>query len=135
MLKLCLIHAAARKSRIVLQEDVILANTVLTHAEHCMPRALGEFGAAAKSDVTNKVMTLLLSTNLPMSFKEIWKHVSNDVNSLSDLRPIMENLTYADKIMRAGTGYIAKRQLIKEDSKDRTVDFSLLTESEREYLA
>lgn len=135
LLKLCLIHAAARKSRVIEQQDVIMANTVLTHAEHSMPRALGEFGAASKSDVTNKVMNVCMNTANPLSFKDIWKHVSNEVNSLTELRPIIENLMFAEKIIKVGSGYMAKRQVIQEKSKDRTIDFSLLTPSEREYLA
>ena len=39
LLKLCLIHCAARKSKTIEIEDVILSNTVLVHAEHSMPRA------------------------------------------------------------------------------------------------
>jgi len=135
LLKLCLIHAAARKSRVIEKQDVILANTVLTHAEHSMPKALGEFGAASKSDVTNKIMTVCLAAQNPLTFKEIWKHVSNDINSLTELRPIIENLLYAEKLIKVGNGYLAKRQVIQERSNDRTVDFSLLTPSEREYLS
>ena len=134
LLKLCLIHCAARKSKTVEPQDVVLSNTVLTHAEHSMSRALGEFGAAAKSDVTNKVMTLLTNAINPMEFREVFKHVSNDVSSIQDLRTIMENLQHADKITKAGKGWLARRTVIKEDSKDRTVDFSLLTPAEREYL-
>jgi hypothetical protein len=135
LLKLCLIHAAANKSAEIRTEHVIMANTVLTHAEHCMPRALGEFGAASKSDVTNKVMTVLGQAVKPMVVKDLWKHVSNELNSLQELGQIMTNLQAADKIIRVGTGYLAKRHLIEEKSTDRTVDFSLLTPSEREYLA
>ena len=135
LLKLCLIHAAASKSRVVEQNHVVMANTVLTHAEHSMPRALGEFGAASKSDVTNKIMQLLASSSKPLTFKDMWKHVSSDINSITELRPIIENLQYAEKIVRAGDGYVARRYLIQEQSKDKTVDFSLLTPSERDYLA
>jgi hypothetical protein len=135
LLKLCLIHAAARKSNEIDKQDVILANTVLTHAEHSMPKALGEFGAASKSDVTNKIMNVCLAATNPLSFKDIWKHVANDVNSLTELRPIIENLLFAEKIIKVGNGYMAKRQVIQEKSNDRTVDFSLLTPSEREYLS
>jgi len=135
LLKLCLIHAAARKSRVIEKQDVILANTVLTHAEHSMPKALGEFGAASKSDVTNKIMNVCIAAANPLSFKDIWKHVANDINSLAELRPIIENLLFAEKIIKVGTGYMAKRTIIQEDSNDRTIDFSLLTPSEREYLS
>ena len=134
LLKLCLIHAAASKSRVIHKEHVILANTVLTHAEHSMPRALGEFGGASKSDITHKIMLLLSSAPKPQSFKDIWKHVSNDVNSLQELKPLIENLIYAEKIFKVGDGYLAKRTLVKESGASRAIDFSLLTESEREYL-
>lgn len=135
LLKLCLIHAAASKSAEIRQEHVIMANTVLTHAEHCMPRALGEFGAASKSDVTNKVMMVLAGSVKPMAVKDIWKHVSSELNSLQELGQIMTNLQAAEKVIRSGTGYLATRKLIEEKSTDRTVDFSLLTQSEREYIA
>lgn len=135
LLKLCLIHAAASKSAEIRQEHVIMANTVLTHAEHCMPRALGEFGAASKSDVTNKVMMVLSNAEKPMAVKDIWKHVSSELNSLQELGQIMTNLQAAEKVIRSGTGYLATRKLITEKSTDRTVDFSLLTQSEREYIA
>lgn len=134
LLKLCLIHCAARKSKTVEIEDVILSNTVLVHAEHSMPRALGEFGASAKSDVTNKVMTLLTNAPAPLDFRELFKHVSTDVSSIQDLRTVMENLQHAEKIVKVGKGWLARRKIIQEDKKDRTIDFSLLTPSEREYL-
>jgi hypothetical protein len=135
LLKLCLIHAAASKSSEIRQDHVVLANTVLTHAEHSMSRALGEFGAASKSDVTNRVMTLLATLDKPMAVKDIWKHVSNELNSLQELGQIITNLQAADKIVRAGTGYLVKRKLIEEKDTDRTVNFSLLTPSERQYLS
>lgn len=135
LLKLCLIHAAARKSKTIEQSDVIMANTVLTHAEHSMPTALGEFGTSTKSDVTHKLMTVLNAATAPMSVKDMWKHISNDANGLGELQQIIGALEFADKIMRVKGGYLAKRKLLQEDQSDRTVDFSLLTPSEREYLA
>jgi len=137
LLKLCLIHAASRKSKTISIHDVVLANTVLSHAEHSMAKALGEFGASQKSDVTNKIMVLLTNTRVPLTFKDIWKHIINDVNTATDLRGILENLIFADKIFKVtgSQGYLAKRVLIAERSQDKTVDFSLLTEAEREYLA
>ena len=137
LLKLCLIHAASRKSNSISCNDVVLANTVLSHAEHSMAKALGEFGASQKSDITNKVMVLLTNTASPLTFKDIWKHVINDVNTATDLRGILENLIFADKIFKVtgSQGYLARSVLIAERSKDKTVDFSLLSAAEREYLA
>lgn len=134
LLKLSLICAAAHKMVEILPRHVILANTILVHAEHSMSRALGEFGSAAKSDVNNKVVQLLSAAKAPLTYKDIWKHVSTDLHQLSDLRPIIENLTFADKIIKAGQGFLLKRKLVEELSQSDLVDFSLLTESERSYI-
>lgn len=134
LMKLCLITAAAHKMTEILPEHVVYANTVLSHAEHSMSRALGEFGSAAKSDVNNKVMQLLSSAERPMTFKEIWKHVSTDLHELAALRPIIESLTFADKIVKAGNGFLAKRKLIEERNSSDLIDFNLLTEAERSYV-
>ena len=134
LLKLCLIVTASYKMCEILPHHVVLANTILVHAEHSMSRALGEFGSASKSDVTNKVMQLLSQATKPLTFKDMWKHVSQDLNQLSDLRPIIENLTYGDKIIKAGNGFLAKRALITEANSNDLINFNLLTESERSYV-
>lgn len=134
LLKLCLIFSASYASSTITEHHVIYANTVLSHTEHLMPKALGEFGKARNSDVTNKVMTLIYSTTSGLKLKDIWPHVSNDLESLPDLAKILTNLVAANKIQNlAGIGFLPLRRPIVEHSSD-TVDYSLLTPEEQDLI-
>lgn len=134
LLKLCLIACAARRDSIIRIEDVIYANTILSHAEHCMPRALGEFGKAKNSAVADKVLRVISQHPGVCSPKDIWFHVSSDLEDLSKLAPILQGLAQADKIQAVHLndlhGYLPKRKEVSYgDSK--YIDLSLLTEEER----
>ena len=136
LLKLCLIHSAARCSSEITTNDVIYANTVLTHTEHLMPRALGEFGKAQSSDVAHKIMQILDSAHMPMGMKDIWKQVQTDLDKFSTMADIIGNLRHADKIQAVktdrGIEFLPNRKAVTELT-DGTVDFSLLTPEERKY--
>lgn len=131
LIKLCLIHAAARYSAAVDEQDVIYSNTVLTHTEHLMPKALGEFGKAKNSDVSNKLMQLLDSTTAPLSIKDLWKNVHTDLEKMNDLTELLRNLVIADKIQTVDGGFLPKKRLIQDMSSNSCIDYSLLTEEER----
>jgi len=131
LLKLCIIHAAARCSAVISEEDVIAANTVLTHTEHLMPKALGEFGKAKHADVSHKVMSFIYSQHDTVKLKEIWKRVHSDLEKQSDLIVILQNLTAADKIQSTPQGFLPKRRPIVEASSD-TLDYSYLSQEEKE---
>jgi hypothetical protein len=88
LLKLCLILSASRLSSTITLHDVVYANTILTHTEHFMPKALGEFGRARNSDVTHKVMQIVYSAPGVTEFKDIWKQVHSD---LEDMNALSEN--------------------------------------------
>jgi hypothetical protein len=131
LLKLCLITSAARYSKRIEERDVIYANTILSHAEHFMPKALGEFGKAKHSDVSHKIIQLVERDYAIVSFKEIWKEVNQDLEKMTDLSTLLQNLVAADKLQSIpGKGFVANRRVMKEDA-DGTVDYSLLTEEER----
>ena len=131
LLKLCLITSASRVSTEITERDVIYANTILTHAEHYMPNALGEFGKARHSDVSHKIVSLINLAEGVVTFKDIWKHVSSDLEKMSDLATLMQNLVAAEKIQSlAGKGFLPKRALLRE-IEDGLVDYSLLTDEER----
>lgn len=134
LLKLCLIVAACHKRKVITDYDVVYANTILTHAEHSMSRALGEFGMSQKSEINNKLMQLLRAATKPLTMKEIFAQLSNDVQSFREIQPMVEGLLVADKIIRAGNGFLAKQAVFKEFNYDHTVDFDLLTKHEREYV-
>jgi hypothetical protein len=133
LIKLCLICSAAALRNTIEECDVLYANTLLTHAEHTMPKALGEFGKARHSDVTHKVIILLENSLLPLKLKDIWKNVHNDLEDISDLKDLLTNLVLADKVLTSPAGFLIKRNLLEEVSNE-LVDFSLLTPEERNYI-
>jgi len=134
LLKLCLIHTAARVSTTISEDIVIEANTVLCHTERLMPKALGEFGKAKDSDITHKVMQILDSTNKVLSLNDIWKHVHNDLENVSKLGDLLRNLIVADKIIpvrEPKPGFLPKKIPVINIDED-TVDWNYLTQEEKE---
>lgn len=129
LLKLCLVVSAARLSKIIEECDVVYANTILTHTEHLMPKALGEFGKSKHADVVHKIMTVLESATLPMQIKELWKHVVQDLEKITDLAELLRNLNMADKIVTVQGGFLSKRKKLVEVSDD-VLDYGLLTAKE-----
>lgn len=132
LLKLCLICAASRISIEIDVQDVVHANTVLSHTEHLMPKALGEFGKAKHSDAAHKILQILEAAMKPMSPKDLWKQVHNDLDRMEQMGEILRGLIAADKVMHVGAGYLPKKK-IQEEVSDGTVDYSWLTDEERKF--
>ena len=132
LLKLCLVHSIARLSKHVEAEDVIRANTTLSVAELHMPRGLGEFGKARTSDVSHKVMDVMLQARKPMSLMEIWPAVNRDLEKVNQLEEIIRNLSFAGKITSVkGKGLVAVRG---GGLNKLHVDLKVLTPEETEGL-
>jgi hypothetical protein len=130
LIKLILIISASRLSTVIEEQDVIHANTVLTHAEFYMPKALGEFGKAKNSDVAHKVIQVIEEANSPVPFKRLWKLVSSDLDRPASLAELISNLIHAEKIQHVeDLGYLPKRAAI-EMPDSSLVDFSILTPEE-----
>lgn len=129
LLKLCLIFSATRLSNSIDSCDVVYANTVLTHTEHYMPRALGEFGKAKNSDVAHKVISVLEGATEPMKLMDIWAYVHQDLEGMKQLGDMVQNLASAGKLIFTNAGVIVKRKAV-----DRVVNgvlnYNLLTQSE-----
>lgn len=128
LLKLCLIISASRLSTLITEQDVIYANTILTHTESLMPKALGEFGKAKNSDVVHKVIQVL-ENSLSLSLQDIWKEVNHDLDKITELAEIIRNLTLADRIQTVEGKFLIKKSVTKVENSD-TVDYSLLTREE-----
>lgn len=133
LLKLCIITTASRRDTRITEADVIYANTMLYHAERLMPKALGEFGKAKNSDISHKIITLANAADTILTFKEIWRHVSSDLERMSDLATMLQNLCAADKLQQVngGAGFLPKRRMLELGTGD-TIDMSLLTVEEQE---
>lgn len=109
LLKLCLVQAASRFSREISIADIRNANTLLSGTEDLMPKAIGEFGKAKNSDVSSKIMEALWTTDKPISTQSLWKLVSSDLGSISELANLLSNLSHAEKIQSAGKlGWLPK---------------------------
>lgn len=134
LIKLCLIHSASRLDTEIVLGDVILSNTVLTYTEEYMPKALGEFGKAADSDIKHKVMVALYNTVEPLTMTDLWKFASNDLKTMADLAEIVRSLVEAKKIQKVETasgGGLLPLKEIKELSNTKYVDYTLLTPEEQ----
>lgn len=134
LIKLCMVHAAACRTNEISEEIVIYANTVLAHTEHLMPKALGEFGRAKYSDTSHKVISIIENNDNVTSIKQIWKHIHNDLESMTQLAEILRKLVGAEKIQSTKGGFLPVIKVVTENSTD-LVDYTFLTEEERKYHA
>jgi len=138
LVKLCMVCAAMRLSVKISEDDVILANTMLTHAECLMPKALGEFGKAKSSDVAHTILGMIQNADGLVTLEEIWKSVSQDLDTNTQMMDILRKLMEAKKIQTTSihtpngklSGFLPIRRALNESSD--FVDFTLLTKEERE---
>lgn len=133
LIKLCIIVSAAKFTSKITDDIVIEANTILTHTEHFMPKALGEFGKAKNSDVTHTVLEIIYNANRLITMKEIFQQCSKDFEDLASLGKVLINLQEADRIQSVpgGRGFLPKRKMIEQDLEG-FVEYSRLTNEERE---
>lgn len=134
LIKLCLIHSAARLDTEITMEDVMLSNTVLTYTEEYMPKALGEFGKASDSDTKHKIMVALDNANEPLTMTDLWKFASSDLKTMADLADIVRSLVEAQKIQKVDTaqgGGLLPYKKVKDLSNSKYVNYELLTEEEQ----
>jgi len=137
LLKLALISCASKFSKQITVDDIFYANTVLSAAEHSMPKALGEFGKGRNSAVTDKITRILTAAVKPFTIKDFWKEVHNDLDKPGDLAIIIQSLEQADKIFQPRDGNNRPMGwMLKKDKQreEKFVNWDLLTEEERRLL-
>jgi hypothetical protein len=125
-----MIFSLAKEQNIITTEAVIAANTLLTHTEYLMPKALGEFGKAKNSAESHKIMTILENANAPVPLQTLWKHTYQDFNNRNQLVEVLNNLQVAGKINNLSTGFLPIKS-VKKEPLSEAVDWSLLTPEER----
>lgn len=112
LLKLAMIMAAANLSKVITEQHVLWANTMLAAAENKMPKALGEFGKSRYSEVSNEILQWMSRKAKPVSVGDIFKAVSRSVKNVPELTDVLANLKAADKIqvvnVAGKTGYMTK---------------------------
>lgn len=118
LLKLSICMAATRLSTVIIEQDLIRANTMLHYAERKMPKALGEFGKSRLSDLSSSVMDLVYNSKTPVSLAVMIARLQQDISSVKDLHEVVKKLEVAEKIKpvnRAGkVGYVANHKERKE---------------------
>lgn len=134
LLKMCLITSAVNYSSKISPAHVIQANTILSHTEQLMPKALGEFGKAKNSDTVNKVVTIITkhfdTKHVGITVPEIYQLVSSDITKVAELVDIMKGLLMAKKVQVDDGKYLPVRKVIKQDVSG-LIDYSYLTIEER----
>jgi hypothetical protein len=136
LLKLCLIISASYCSTTITEEVVLEAHTLLTYTEQLMPKALGEFGKAKNSDITHKIVQAF--NNSPgqiLTIKDLWKYVDKDLEKISDLVVLMQNLIQADKVQQVpgGKGFLPKRRVV-DTAATKFFNPMYLTDEERNVV-
>lgn len=127
LLKLTLVVSAMRGVTRVDVEDVLLANTILTYTENSMSKALGEFGKSRNADATHAVMTALYESSKPLTFDDLWKVATRNLDKRDQLQDILLNLKTAGKIVHVEKkGFLPVQKPV--DSKAVYVDMKLLKE-------
>lgn len=130
LLKMTMVITAMDNADIITPELIIEANTILSAAEALMPRALGEFGKARNSDITNRIMELINNANAPITAQQIWAKVGvGNLKDIQELQGMMSGLGQAGKVQYVvGKGYLPKKEVYKPPEY---VDWKYLTEEER----
>jgi len=131
LIKLCLVVSASNYRNNITEADVVCANTILTHTEHFMPKALGEFGKNRNSDIAHKVMELINSAHAPIPLKDIWAEVCSDMDKVNDLAELLRSLHVANKIISIDNGFLPNKKVIEQINNDM-LDYSFLTTEEKE---
>jgi len=131
LIKMCLVIAASKCSKVITKQVIVEANTLLSFTEQLMPKALGEFGKARNSDVSHKVMVTIDTATAPVTLQQLWKVVHNDLENRNQLVEILSNLQVAEKIQSVGSGFLPVKA-VRAESVDGALDWNLLTEEERD---
>ena len=134
LIKLCLLTAAMNLSTEITKDTVLYANTLLTYVEAFMPKAIGEFGRAKNSSVSDNIMTILTNAHPPIvSFQSLWKSVHTDLDTPEQLRNILTGLKFAGKIsVEESGGFYANMTALHKEMEN--VDFSFLSKEEQKKL-
>lgn len=110
LLKLCIVHAAARLSTTISIEDVLTANTVLGAAEYNMPRALGHFGRAKQSIIMHSILDYIERQGRPVEVKELYTVFVSDFNKENEFSQMLMDMQNSHKVKG---GYVGSEHASK----------------------
>lgn len=139
LIKLCMIHAAARISTEIDVNDVAYAHTILMTAEHSMPLALGHFGRSRQSITQHAILEYLEMQKRPVSIRDLYSVFSGDFSRETDFQSMLFDMFTTGKIDSVLNTKTDKKDLVV---KPRTLPKwaqalvipDLLTAQERETI-
>ena len=98
LIKLSMLYAALRLSKEIDVEDILLANTTLSIAEHYMPKALGHFGRSRQSAIAHNMLEHLAKAPTPVGVPELYRAFMTDFTSEKEFSSVLFELQTAQKI-------------------------------------
>lgn len=111
LLKLLTVITCIKGQMTVDLECVIKANTLLSYAESQMHLALGEFGNSRNSKATQRVMEVLTESPEPIEVIELFAAVGNELDKMSTLIEILNNLEISNKIIKVSNHIALNRAM------------------------
>lgn len=127
--KLMIVCACARLSTVIEAKDVTHANTILTHTEHYMPKAFGEYGRSRNSAASHKALYHIENWPGIITHEDMWKIMATELTDLSQLGDVIRNLLAAEKIQSVEGGFLPVKKPL-DIRYDELVDYRYLTEEE-----
>lgn len=134
LLKLILIHTVSRGKLAVDNEDIIRANTILTHAEHFMPKALSAFGQAKNNLLRYNIMQAIDSAKAGLNFTELWQAVQSEAKDIGELQECIRSLVYANKIQNVDGKLLPMKKALNTGAVTNIIDYRYLTDEEKSYI-
>lgn len=130
--KLMLICTVSQGKKEIDEAVVRHANTILTYAEKLMPKALGEFGKARNSGISNDIVDFIEKAEGIVKFKDILVHVRMNIDKPIELAGILNTLVMTEVIQQipSKSEYLPRRRVIEYDSSD-TLDYDYLSDEEK----
>ena len=98
LLKLCMVHAAMRYDTTIIEDDVLLANTILSYTETLMPKALGEFGKSDDSHIATAILNKIKAKEEGVSASELKEALAGITLNGAKIAAVLEQLQALRKI-------------------------------------
>lgn len=138
LMKLLLVVSAMRCSTVIEQDDVLLANTILTMTEHGMPKALGHFGRSRHSLLINDMLEWIRAKGELVNTPELYTRFISDVGSETEFQRIVNDLANSGKISWVKEGaHLLGMQVVDEPFPkwaSQIVQVNALTKQERSLI-
>lgn len=98
-LKIGMLFACARMSKMVEIQDYLQADALLTSTEKFMPDALGEFGMSPLAAASQKIVEFINFSREPVTVQMLWAFMHRDLR-MHELSNVLNDLQAANRIQQ-----------------------------------